>query len=139
VYDTTPKIGVLPCRTINDDVVIEFGSIGVLKVAEITLTAAMLADPAVPLALEVAIVFLTAVALLVWEVVGIVLTAAMIRNPLVPLVVLRGSFDVPFGGDVRITVGATQGFTIPGSSSLHPIIKMTRSKAAVSPAESETP
>jgi hypothetical protein len=79
------------------------------------------------------------VALLVWEVVGIVLTAAMIANPLVPFVVLRGSLVVPFGGDVRITVGATQTFTIPGSSSLHPIIKMTRSKAAVSPAESETP
>jgi hypothetical protein len=79
------------------------------------------------------------VALLVWEVVGIVLTAAMIANPLVPFVVLRGSFDVPFGGDVRITVGATQTFTIPGSSSLHPTIKMTRSKAVISPAESETP
>ena len=45
VYETTPKIGELPCRTINDEAVIEFGSIGVLNVAEITLTVATLADP----------------------------------------------------------------------------------------------
>ena len=139
VYDTTPKIGVVPCRTRNDDVVIEFGSIGVLKVAEITLTAAMLADPAVPLVLEVAIVFLNEPALLVLEVVGIILTAAVMAPPLGLIVVLNGSFVTPLAGDVLITVGAIQTFKIPGPSSLQPTIKMTRSKAVVSPVESETP
>jgi hypothetical protein len=70
------------------------------------------------------------------------LTAAAIIGPLVPLVVLivlRGSFVTPLAGDVRITVGAIQTFKIPGPSSLQPTIKMTRSKAVVSPAESETP
>jgi hypothetical protein len=42
---------------------------------------------------------------------------------------------------VRITVGAVDAvqFTIPGVSSLQPPIKTTKSKAAVSPAESGTP
>jgi hypothetical protein len=139
VYDTTPKIGLVPCRTINDDVVIEFGSIGVLNVAEITLTVATLADPLVLLVFEVATNFLSAAALPILDVVGIILTAVMIADPLVPPVVLRGSFVVPLGGEVRITVGAIHTFTIPGSSSLHPTIKTARSKAMVSPAESETP
>jgi len=139
VYDTTPIIGVEPCRTRKDDAVIEFGSIGVLNVAEITLTAATLAEPAVPLVLEVAAVFLNAAELLVLEVVGIILTAAAMAPPLGLIVVLNGSFVTPLAGDVRITVGAIQTFKIPGPSSLQPTIKMTRSKAVVSPAESEIP
>lgn len=102
-YDTVPEIGVAPCCTVNVVVVIEFGSIGVLKVAKITFTAVTLAKPVAPLVLE------------------------------------RGSFVAPLTGDVRITVGVIQTFTIPGDSSLQPPIKMTKSKAALSPAENKTP
>jgi hypothetical protein len=127
VYDTPPKIGVVPCHTVNVAVEIEFGSIGVLKVAEITLTAATLADFAIPLFLEVA---------------DILLTVAAIADSLALLILLRASFVTPLAGDVRITVGAVaagQTFTIPGPSSLQPTIKMTRSKAAANPAKSEKP
>jgi hypothetical protein len=44
-YDTVPEIGVVPCCTVKVVVVIDFGSIGVLKVALIILTAAALTDP----------------------------------------------------------------------------------------------
>jgi hypothetical protein len=97
-YDTVPEIGVVPCRTVKVVVFIDFGSIGVLKVAVITLTAATLA------------------------------------NPVVPLVLLRDKLPLLMG-DVLVTLGtmgAIQAFTIPGSSSLHPAIKTTKSKAAVS-------
>jgi len=99
----------------------------------------MLADPVVPLVLEVAVVFLDGPVLFVVEVVGIILTAAVIAPPFGFNVVLNGSFVTPLAGEVRITVGAIQTFKIPGPSSLQPTIKMTRSKAVVSPAESETP
>jgi hypothetical protein len=101
-YDTVPEIAVAPCCTVNVVAVIEFGSIGVLNVAEIILSATTLAGP-----------------------------AAL-------LVLLRDTPPIPLAGDVRITVGAIQTFTIPGVSSLQPPIKTT-SKAAVSTAESGTP
>jgi hypothetical protein len=105
-YDTVPEIGVAPCRTVNVVVVIEFGFIGVLKVAVI------------------------------------ILSAAIFAKPVALLVLYRDTLPTPSAGDVRITVGAMvtlQGVTIPGSSSLQPLIKTTKSKAAVSPAESGTP
>jgi hypothetical protein len=67
------------------------------------------------------------------------LTAATLADRVVPLALFRGTFVPPLTGDVRITVGAIQTFTIPGVSSLQPPITTTKSKAAVSPAESWTP
>jgi hypothetical protein len=101
-YETVPVRSVDPCLTINVVALIELGSIGVLKVALIALSAAILAKPVAPLALN------------------------------------KFSFVPPLTGDVRITVGAMvtlQGVTIPGSSSLQPLIKTMNSKATVSVAE----
>jgi hypothetical protein len=123
-YITAPKTGVVPSHTLNVDAVIEFGSIGVLKVAKISFTVETLVDPAVPLVLASVDVFLT---------------VAAIADSLALLILLRGTFAPPLAGDVRITVGATQTFTIPVTSSLQPPRKTTKSKAAVSPAESEMP
>ncbi len=58
---------------------------------------------------------------------------------MVPLVLYRDTFVPPLAGDVRITVGAIQTFTIPATSSLQPTIKIARSKAAVSPVKNEKP
>jgi hypothetical protein len=123
-YNTDPKTGVLPCHKLNVTAVIVFGSIGVLKVAEIILTVETLAGLVTPLDLDI---------------VGIILTAAAIADSVALLILLRDTFVPPLPGDVRITVGAIQTFTIPGPSSLQPTIKMPRSKAVVSTAESETP
>jgi hypothetical protein len=68
----------------------------------------------------------------------IILTPATLVPDVAALVLLRLTSVPPLTGDVRITVGVIQTFTIPGVSSLQPPIKMTKSKAAVSPAESET-
>jgi hypothetical protein len=145
VYNIIPKIGVVPCHTLNVDVVIEFGSIGVLKVAEIILIVALLANSETPFVLDVAAIFLTAATLadtatpLVLDVVGIVLIAAAIAGSLTWFIVLRGSFVAPLAGDVRITVGATGQYTGPVISSSQPLMKTTMSNMAVSPAESMTP
>ena len=65
----------------------------------------------------------------------ITFTAVTLAKLVAPLVLERGSFVTPLAGEVRITVGVIQTFTIPGDSSLQPPIKTTRSKAAVSPAK----
>jgi hypothetical protein len=101
-YDTVPVIKVLPCCTVNDVVVIDFGSIGVLKVAVM------------------------------------IFTAATIFTLVAPLVLLRDSFVAPLAGDVRITVGSIQTFTMPGVSFLQPSIKTTRSDNAIIPAKNMT-
>jgi hypothetical protein len=51
VYDTVPEREMAPCCTVNVVVVIVLGSIGVLKVAVIILTAATLAEPVAPFVL----------------------------------------------------------------------------------------
>jgi hypothetical protein len=50
-YDTVPEMGVVPCRTVNVAALIVLPSIGVLKVAVMTLTAATLTEPEVLLVL----------------------------------------------------------------------------------------
>jgi hypothetical protein len=88
------------------------------------LTPAVLADPAAPLVLKI-----TARPLI----------AAAPSDLAVMLAFSKGTFVPLSGGDVRITVGVTQGVTIPGSSALQPPQKTTKTKTAVNPAESVMP
>jgi hypothetical protein len=59
------------------------------------------------------------------------LTAATLETP---FVLFSGSLVPPFVGVVRITVGALQTLTIPGTSFLQPAITTMKNKAAVNPA-----
>jgi hypothetical protein len=79
-------------------VVIEFVFIGVLKVAVINLTALTLADGVTLFFLKDEAPFLT---------------AALCADTLAAFAPLKATFVPPLAGDVRITVGVTQTFTIP--------------------------